>query len=263
MLNSGGANCFTGSFRLPDDAPDRREGRRAARRRRRRRAGLLDGPHRHRRRGLPRRRCSTAPSRASPSSAPDGGEAASLAIMTTDSTAEALRGLERDGWTIGGMAKGAGMLAPGPRDDARRDHDRRRARRRAGRRRAAAAPRTSRFDRLDSDGCMSTNDQVTLMASGASGVTPDPDDFAAALDRGVPRPRPAAAGRRRGREPRHHDRGRARGIRSRCGRGRAAPSRATTSSRRRSSATTRTGAGCSPRSARPTPSSTRTTSTSG
>jgi len=37
------------------------------------------------------------------------------------------------------------------------------------------------FDRLDSDGCMSTNDQVTLMVSGASGVTPDADDFASAL----------------------------------------------------------------------------------
>jgi glutamate N-acetyltransferase/amino-acid N-acetyltransferase len=37
------------------------------------------------------------------------------------------------------------------------------------------------FDRLDSDGCMSTNDQVTLMASGASGVTPDVDAFTAAV----------------------------------------------------------------------------------
>ncbi len=43
-----------------------------------------------------------------------------------------------------------------------------------------AATRTS-FDRLDSDGCMSTNDQVTLMVSGASGVDPDAEDFRAAL----------------------------------------------------------------------------------
>ncbi len=43
-----------------------------------------------------------------------------------------------------------------------------------------AATRVS-FDRLDSDGCMSTNDTVTVMASGASGITPSPDDFTAAL----------------------------------------------------------------------------------
>ena len=83
-------------------------------------------------------------------------------------------------WTIGAMAKGAGMLAPGlatmlvvittdavitpaQADAALRE-----------------ATRVS-FDRLDSDGCMSTNDQVTLMVSGASGVTPDLDAFTAAL----------------------------------------------------------------------------------
>jgi glutamate N-acetyltransferase/amino-acid N-acetyltransferase len=109
----------------------------------------------------------------------DGGSDAARAIMTTDSVPKtAVR--ERDGWTIGGMAKGAGMLAPGlatmlvvittdavleasALDTALR-----------------TATRVS-FDRLDSDGCMSTNDQVTLMASGASGVAPDPDLFAAAL----------------------------------------------------------------------------------
>ena len=78
------------------------------------------------------------------------------------------------------MAKGAGMLAPGLAtmlvvittdaviDAAQADAALR------------SATRIS-FDRLDSDGCMSTNDQVTLMASGASGVTPDADDFASAL----------------------------------------------------------------------------------
>ncbi|MDW4573066.1 bifunctional glutamate N-acetyltransferase/amino-acid acetyltransferase ArgJ [Microbacterium sp. M3] len=109
----------------------------------------------------------------------DGGDAASLAIMTTDSKPK--RALATgDGWTIGGMAKGAGMLAPGLAtmlvvlttdavlDAAQADEHLR------------AATRVS-FDRLDSDGCMSTNDQVTLMASGASGVTPDPEAFAAAL----------------------------------------------------------------------------------
>ena len=78
------------------------------------------------------------------------------------------------------MAKGAGMLAPQlatmlvvlttdavvPAADADRA--------------LRAATRVS-FDRLDSDGCMSTNDTVTLLASGASGVTPDPHDFTRAL----------------------------------------------------------------------------------
>ena len=109
----------------------------------------------------------------------DGGEAASLAIMTTDSTPKRSV-VSRGGWSIGGMAKGAGMLAPGLAtmlvvittdaviDAAQADAALR------------SATRIS-FDRLDSDGCMSTNDQVTLMASGASGVTPDADDFASAL----------------------------------------------------------------------------------
>jgi glutamate N-acetyltransferase/amino-acid N-acetyltransferase len=109
----------------------------------------------------------------------DGGDAASLAIMTTDSTPKRSV-VSRGGWSIGGMAKGAGMLAPGLAtmlvvittdaviDAAQADAALR------------SATRIS-FDRLDSDGCMSTNDQVTLMASGASGVTPDADDFASAL----------------------------------------------------------------------------------
>ncbi|WP_374315852.1 bifunctional glutamate N-acetyltransferase/amino-acid acetyltransferase ArgJ [Microbacterium sp.] len=105
----------------------------------------------------------------------DGGEAASLAIMTTDSRPKRVVSTQ-DGWTIGGMAKGAGMLAPGLATmlvvittdavltaEEADEHLR-------------AATRTS-FDRLDSDGCMSTNDQVTLLASGASGVTPDPGAF--------------------------------------------------------------------------------------
>ena len=110
----------------------------------------------------------------------DGGEAASLAIMTTDSRPKTSVD-SRYGWTIGGMAKGAGMLAPGLATmlvvittDARLEPDE-----------ADAALRyaTSRtFDRLDSDGCMSTNDQVTLMASGASELRPDPDEFAHALE---------------------------------------------------------------------------------
>ena len=109
----------------------------------------------------------------------DGGENASLAIMTTDSKAKRSV-VSRDGWTIGGMAKGAGMLAPGLATmlvvlttDAVLTAEQ-----------ADAALRSATgvtFDRLDSDGCMSTNDQVTLMVSGASGIEPDLDAFATAL----------------------------------------------------------------------------------
>ncbi len=111
------------------------------------------------------------------------GELSSQAIMTTDSVPKrAVKVVESDAgsYTIGGMAKGAGMLAPGLATmlvvittDAELS--------------AAALDRSLRaatqvsFDRLDSDGCMSTNDQVTLMASGASGVSPDDASFTAAL----------------------------------------------------------------------------------
>jgi glutamate N-acetyltransferase/amino-acid N-acetyltransferase len=109
----------------------------------------------------------------------EGGTAAAEAIMTTDSVSkQAHRG--GAGYTVGGMAKGAGMLAPGlatmlvvvttdalltaaDLDQALRE-----------------ATRVS-FDRLDSDGCMSTNDTVTLMASGASGVTPALTEFTGVL----------------------------------------------------------------------------------
>ena len=101
------------------------------------------------------------------------------AIMTTDSVSKQAV-VERDGWSIGGMAKGAGMLAPALAtmlvvittdadvDAATCD------------RALRAATRVS-FDRLDSDGCMSTNDTVTLMASGASGISPDATEFTEAL----------------------------------------------------------------------------------
>ncbi|HWM75336.1 MAG TPA: bifunctional glutamate N-acetyltransferase/amino-acid acetyltransferase ArgJ [Nocardioides sp.] len=110
---------------------------------------------------------------------PDGGDDAAAAIMTTDSVSKQVV-VEGAGWSIGGMAKGAGMLAPqlatmlvvittdaivpaADLDAALR-----------------AATRVS-FDRLDSDGCMSTNDTVTVMASGASGITPSVPDFTEAL----------------------------------------------------------------------------------
>ncbi|MET9935007.1 MULTISPECIES: bifunctional glutamate N-acetyltransferase/amino-acid acetyltransferase ArgJ [unclassified Streptomyces] len=108
-----------------------------------------------------------------------GGEKAAIAIKTTD-TVHKTAVVTKDGWTVGGMAKGAGMLAPGLAtmlvvlttdadvdakglDDALR-----------------GATRVT-FDRVDSDGCMSTNDTVLLLASGASGTTPDQAGFAGAV----------------------------------------------------------------------------------
>jgi glutamate N-acetyltransferase/amino-acid N-acetyltransferase len=90
--------------------------------------------------------------------------------------------VEGAGWSIGGMAKGAGMLAPQlatmlvtlTTDAVVPAVDLDKALR--------AATRVS-FDRLDSDGCMSTNDTVTVMASGASGITPSLPDFVEALTR--------------------------------------------------------------------------------
>lgn len=104
---------------------------------------------------------------------------APAAILTTDSV-EKTASHEGDGWRIGAMAKGAGMLAPGLATmlvvittDALIDDD--------VADRALRGATGGSFDRLDSDGCMSTNDQVTLLASGASGVTPDEAEFAEAL----------------------------------------------------------------------------------
>ncbi|MER5355364.1 bifunctional glutamate N-acetyltransferase/amino-acid acetyltransferase ArgJ [Kitasatospora sp. NPDC002551] len=105
-----------------------------------------------------------------------GGERAAIAIKTTDTVHKTAQVTSPAGWTVGGMAKGAGMLAPSLATmlvvlttDAEAD--------------AAAldaalrgATRTT-FDRIDSDGCMSTNDTVLLLASGASGTVPDPAEF--------------------------------------------------------------------------------------
>ncbi|WP_278237191.1 bifunctional glutamate N-acetyltransferase/amino-acid acetyltransferase ArgJ [Isoptericola sp. AK164] len=111
--------------------------------------------------------------------AADGGADAAHAIMTTDTVAKTAVA-ERDGWSVGGMAKGAGMLAPAMATmlsvvttDAVVDPETARAALRA------ATGRT--FDRVDSDGCQSTNDTVILLASGASGVEVDEDELTAAL----------------------------------------------------------------------------------
>jgi glutamate N-acetyltransferase / amino-acid N-acetyltransferase len=109
----------------------------------------------------------------------DGGAAAAEAIMTTDSVPKQATATV-DGCTVGGMAKGAGMLAPSLATmlvflttDADVDA--------ATCDRALRAATARTFDRIDSDGCMSTNDTVLLMASGAARVAPEADDFAAAV----------------------------------------------------------------------------------
>ncbi|AOW92757.1 bifunctional ornithine acetyltransferase/N-acetylglutamate synthase [Rhodococcus sp. WMMA185] len=109
-----------------------------------------------------------------------GGTDAAHAIMTTDTVAKQAALHHADKWNVGGMAKGAGMLAPAlatmlcvittdavataeQLDTALR-----------------AATRVT-FDRLDVDGATSTNDTVLLLSSGASGVTPTQEELDAAV----------------------------------------------------------------------------------
>lgn len=109
-----------------------------------------------------------------------GGTDAAYAIMTTDTVPKQAAFHHTDKWNVGGMAKGAGMLAPSlatmlsvvttdavataqQLDEALRN-----------------ATRLS-YDRLDVDGATSTNDTVLLLASGASGVTPTQDELNAAV----------------------------------------------------------------------------------
>ncbi len=178
VLNSGGANCFTGAFGFQTTHQTAEKA-----------AELLDvspgdvlvcstgligtGDEVFRAKVLAGTEAAIA------ALSDDGGDDAARAIMTTD-TVPKTSVFEGDGWTIGAMAKGAGMLAPGLATMlvvlttdavlAAADADAH----------LRAASRVS-FDRLDSDGCMSTNDQGTLLASGASGVTPDAAAFRAAL----------------------------------------------------------------------------------
>jgi glutamate N-acetyltransferase / amino-acid N-acetyltransferase len=109
----------------------------------------------------------------------DGGQSAAVAIMTTDTVPKQALA-SRDGWSVAGMAKGAGMLAPALATmlvvlttdavvgDGELDA-------------VLRASTSTTFDRIDSDGCQSTNDTVLLMSSGASGVRPDLDAFREAV----------------------------------------------------------------------------------
>lgn len=176
VLNSGGANCFTGSegfqtTHLTAEAVGEALGMSAG--------DVLvcsTGLIGHQ---LDREKLLPGIATAVAALSADGGDGAARAIMTTDSRPKsAVR--EGDGWVVGAIAKGAGMLAPGlatmlvviTTDAELTSEELDTALRRATR---------VSFDRLDSDGCMSTNDQVTLLASGASGIRPDLDLFAAAL----------------------------------------------------------------------------------
>jgi glutamate N-acetyltransferase / amino-acid N-acetyltransferase len=173
VLNSGGANACTGPAGFADTHRTAEYV-----------AGLLDigageiavcstGLIGER---LPIERLLAGASAAVSAASPQGGLAAADAIRTTDTVPKtcAVRGT---GYQIGGMAKGAAMLAPAlatmlvvlttDADVPPRDLDSA----------LRAAVRTT-FDRLDTDGCMSTNDTVLLLASGASGVVPDAADFA-------------------------------------------------------------------------------------
>ncbi|WP_438297322.1 bifunctional glutamate N-acetyltransferase/amino-acid acetyltransferase ArgJ [Streptomyces sp. HUAS TT7] len=177
VLNSGGANACTG----PEGLEDTRATAEKA-------AEVLDGHTADQVAvastgligvRLPMDRLLPGVEKAAVELSADGGENAAVAIMTTDSVHKTAV-YEGDGWTVGGMAKGAGMLAPGlatmlvvlttdadlaseTLDEALR-----------------AATRTT-FDRVDSDGCMSTNDTVLLLASGASQQAPEYGEFAEAV----------------------------------------------------------------------------------
>lgn len=104
------------------------------------------------------------------------GADASHAIMTTDTKPKTVELEGSNGFHIGGMVKGSGMIAPQLATmlcvittDAVVS---------AGQLQAALnAGVEMSFNRIDVDGCMSTNDTVLLLASGASGIEPDPDEF--------------------------------------------------------------------------------------
>ena len=176
VLNSGGANCFTGA-RGFQTTHATAEAVAAA-------LGVSAGDVLVCSTGLigeqlDRAKVETGVAAAAAGLSTTGGIAAAEAILTTDTHSKTAV-FHGDGWTIGGMAKGAGMLAPAlatmlvvlttdadlePTELATA---------------LGEAVRTT-FNRLDSDGCTSTNDQVTLLASAASGIRPTDSDFQTAL----------------------------------------------------------------------------------
>ncbi|WP_433263137.1 bifunctional glutamate N-acetyltransferase/amino-acid acetyltransferase ArgJ [Actinosynnema sp. CS-041913] len=113
-------------------------------------------------------------------SSDEAGLHAATAVMTTDTRPKQSWARHPDGWSVGGFVKGAGMLAPNMATmlsvittDAVVDGDALDA--------ALRATTAKTYDRLDVDGGTSTNDTVLVLASGASGVAPSPEDFAGVL----------------------------------------------------------------------------------
>ncbi|HLR57215.1 MAG TPA: bifunctional glutamate N-acetyltransferase/amino-acid acetyltransferase ArgJ [Beutenbergiaceae bacterium] len=178
VLNSGGANVCTGERGLADAAAT---AERAAR--------VLDldpqdvlvastgliGEY------LPMERLLTGIDDAAPrlGSTEEAAERAAEAIMTTDTVSKQARA-RGEGYTVGGMAKGAGMLAPGMATmlavittDAAVSPEMAQAA-------LTEAVRTT-FNRVDSDGCMSTSDTVVLLASGAADARPSAQEFTQTL----------------------------------------------------------------------------------
>jgi glutamate N-acetyltransferase/amino-acid N-acetyltransferase len=128
---------------------------------------------------LPMEKLLAGVDRAAAALSPDGHEAAAVAIKTTD-TVHKVASHTGAGWTVSGMAKGAGMLAPALATmlvvlttDAVVDPD--------DLAEALREATSTTFDRIDSDACMSTNDTVVVLASGASGTRVDRDGLTAAL----------------------------------------------------------------------------------
>lgn len=110
---------------------------------------------------------------------PEGGQDAAAAIITTDSHKKIAQ-VEKDSWSIGGIIKGAGMLAPDmatmlcvittDADISEIDHQL-----------VLQQCTDLTLNRIDSDGCTSTNDTVILMSSGASLEKPTMEDFKSQL----------------------------------------------------------------------------------
>ncbi len=183
VLNSGGANACTGAPGLAD-AREMAAATAAA-------LGCAAGDVAVASTGLigvrlPMDRLADGIAKAVADLSADGGADAATAIMTTDTVPKQATATGPQGVSVGGMAKGAGMLAPAlatmlvvlttDADVAPADLQH------------VLEGATSRtFDRIDSDGCMSTNDTVLLLASGASGMVLSPDgaawpEFAAAVE---------------------------------------------------------------------------------
>jgi len=176
VLNSGGANACTGAQGFQDthrtaelvaDALDVSAGDVAVCS-----TGLIGEL-------LPMDKVEAGIAEAADALSPEGGPDAATAIMTTD-TVPKTASVVKEGWSVGGMAKGAGMLAPAlatmlvvVTTDAVTTPQNLDA--------ALRAATEVTFDRIDSDGCQSTNDTVLLLASGASGIPVTGEDLTAAV----------------------------------------------------------------------------------